>query len=523
MRRRLAVAWPRAVRHVRPARRPGAAHSLRARTALSLALLLPGAIPGAAVAQERARLVAQGPGEPGVLLARALAGPYELRTLRGGSIALRRDSSYSATVLVVGGDATVASTVRGDVIVVGGNLFLHPGARIAGRAVAIGGGVYNSTLASVAGGLVSYPEVTYRTARDSAEVTLAYAAGPLLPRALSVTLPGLRGLRVPAYSRVDGLVLSAGPRFSIAGGGAVLDPLITYRSDLGTWDPSLTARALLPARFTLEASGGRATVATNAWTVSDIGNTLSVLARGRDYRNYWRADRFEVRLLRDLGAELAPVTVGAGLRTERDWSVAAGGPWSVTGNRSPQGILRPNPAVVPGRLSSVLLAARAQPVIGDVQLTAGMDVELPWQTPTGTRWVQTTVDASVDFPTFGAQRLAVRARATATAGGDAAPQRFHYLGGLGTLITLPPLAAGGDELLFVDSRYDVPLPQPVVPYLGAPVVSVVSRLGAAGVHRLPRLQQELGLRLTLGPVYAEAAVNPVTHRTALVASLVLLR
>lgn len=505
-----------------PARKRGPRRSSSEWRGASIVLLLCGfAVGSPAPAQSLARVSTPGPGAPGVLLQRALAAPYALRVLRGGSTALPRDTTFDRTVLVVGGDATVASTVRGDVIVVGGNLFLHPGARVDGRAVAIGGGVYNSTLAVVTGGLWSYPDVAYRVGGDSTAVVLAYASGPEPPPVVSFSLPGFRGVRVPGYSRVDGLVLSAGPRVTIAGGGGVLDPLLTYRSDLGALDLSVGARALIPGRFSVEAFAGRATFTNDAWIQGDLANSLSVLTRGRDYRNYWRSDRVQAMLLRDVGPEAAPVTVGAGVRTERDWSVAAGAPWSLTGRTSPRGILRPNPGIAPGRLSSGLVHVRATPTLGDVQFNLTAVAEAPWQTPDDSRWLQTTLDATVSFPTFGLQRLAVRARAVATAGDDAPPQRASYLGGLGTLVTLPPLAMGGDEMIFASARYDVPVTRFAVPYLGAPVISLVSRLGAAGVHRLPRLEQELGVRLTLGVVHAEVAVNPATRKGAFVASVLL--
>src|SRR6185369_17647982 len=64
--------------------------------------------------------------------------------------------------IVIRRDDTVASTVHGDVIVVGGDLFLHPGARIDGRAIAYGGGVYNSSLGMAGREKISFRDFTYR-------------------------------------------------------------------------------------------------------------------------------------------------------------------------------------------------------------------------------------------------------------------------------------------------------------------------------------------------------------------------
>jgi hypothetical protein len=44
-------------------------------------------------------------------------------------------------VLVVGGDVAVAARVEGDVVVIGGDVYMHPGGAIEGQAVALGGSV----------------------------------------------------------------------------------------------------------------------------------------------------------------------------------------------------------------------------------------------------------------------------------------------------------------------------------------------------------------------------------------------
>src|SRR5688572_9055620 len=139
---------------------------LRARSLVLSALL---ALLTEALAAQSANVVLRTPGRgrPGVVLQEALSQPFEL--VVPDSVAhLPRDSIIDRTVLVLGGDATVASTVHGDVIVVDGDLFLHPGAIIDGRAVAIGGGVYPSSLARIAMGTESFRDVTFDVTRAPA-------------------------------------------------------------------------------------------------------------------------------------------------------------------------------------------------------------------------------------------------------------------------------------------------------------------------------------------------------------------
>ena len=97
-------------------------------------------------------IVIQAPaqGEAARLMTAALTKPYVVRAA-GDRVDLQKDTTYTGTVFVLGRSATVASKVQGDVIVVGGDLFVHPGADISGNAIAIGGTVAPSALGHACG------------------------------------------------------------------------------------------------------------------------------------------------------------------------------------------------------------------------------------------------------------------------------------------------------------------------------------------------------------------------------------
>ncbi|MGH7633808.1 MAG: hypothetical protein ACRENC_08755, partial [Gemmatimonadaceae bacterium] len=156
------------------------------------------------------------PGPPGAVLDSVLAAPYVVRH-EAWNTRLFRDSVFDRTVVVIGTDATVASTVHGDVVVVNGNLFLQSGAMIDGRAIAIGGGVYDVGTPVVRGGRRSFRNTRYHIAQDGDSIVLDFRApsrkGPSL-----ASLPGIYGVRMPGYTRVDGLALPWGPHVALAGG-----------------------------------------------------------------------------------------------------------------------------------------------------------------------------------------------------------------------------------------------------------------------------------------------------------------
>jgi hypothetical protein len=464
-----------------------------------------------------------GRGRPGVILQQTLARPFAL-IVPDSVVHLPRDSTIDRTVLVLGGDATVASIVHGDVIVVDGDLFLHPGAAIDGRAVAIGGGVYPSSLARADSGIESFRDVTYDITR-SADGRLQLDWRTVSSYAVeTLTFPIVFGFRLPTYTRVDGLGLPWGPRIMLDTGRIVIDPLITYRSDLGEIDPSLTARLGLGRLATLEVRAARGTFTNDSWIQSDISNLLSTLVSGRDYRNYWRADRGEALLQRrwERAATLLALEVGA--RTERAWSVNAGGPWSAFGRDDVEdGVLRPNPPVTHGRITSALAGGRFDWERQAVTFTTRVLTETSLETPDDSRFTQATLDAGVAFPAFRNHSYSLEAHAVHTFGDRPPAQRFAYLGGSGTLPTFDLLEFGGDRLLFFESRYSVPIERIKIPIAGSPVIILRHMIGMAGVDSLPPFEQNLGVRLRVGPIKVDWTIDPVSSDTKFSVGLALVR
>ena len=75
-----------------------------------------------------------------------------------------------------------------------------------------------------------------------------------------------------------------------------------------------------------------------------------------------------------------------------------------------------------------------------------------------------------------------------------------------------PLSLGGDQLLYIDSRYEIPLSRPMLPFVGSPVLAIRHRTGAAGVQRLPRFTQNVGVMATLDPFRVEYSIDPASRK-----------
>lgn len=463
-------------------------------------------------AQERAVVVDRGPGASGRVLASVLAGPHRLVGPDTSWFRLRRAEQEPASLVVLGRTAAIEGTVNGDVVVVGGDLFVRPGARISGRAVAIGGGVYPSALAVVERGTESHRDNTFdiRSAGDRYELAYRslyeHASPPLL-------FPGVYGFRIPSYDRVNGASIPFGPSFALLGGRAEIDALVTYRSDLGKIDPSVQGTAQLTRRIRAEAFAGRGTFSNDEWIWSDFVNSFSVLTSGDDTRNYFRADRGELTLHRVWEWTNLSIEPFLGGLVEDAWTVGPAygerrAPWSLFGKTDTLAMQRPNPPVMDGAIGSVLGGARLQYETPDLRVRARTRAEVSTTSPAGDNFVQVTSDFDAGFPTFGEHEYAMDVHWVTTAQG-VPPQRFVYLGGPGTLVFLEMLAQGGDELLLIDQRYAIPVPSVRLGLLGEPTLIFRHRMGSAGLGRLPAFEHVVGAGVLLTILRVELQMDPV--------------
>jgi hypothetical protein len=290
-------------------------------------------------------------------------------------------------------------------------------------------------------------------------------------------------------------------------------------------------RLPLGRRASVYAAGGRGTFTNDAWIRSDILNSVSSFASGADTRNYYRADRADARVERVWETETGDIAPYVGALVERAWSAgpdpfSQGAPFSIFGRRDRRnGMLRPNPSVANGSIASALVGAVAHwQGAGGVVTGGSARVELPFHAlSSALRFTQGTFDANVGFPTFGTQRLDVFTHAVVTVGDTAPPQRFAYLGGSGTIVTRDLLELGGDQMLYVESQYTLPLERPRLPFVGSPTIALRHMVGGAGVGRLGDFVQNVGVRVSISLLRLDYAIDPSTRDSRFGVSLSLFR
>lgn len=386
-----------------------------------------------------------------------------------------------ADLVVVDADVRLEGSVAGTAVVLGGDLYLRPGSRVDGSIAVVDGGVYPSGRATYGTIFESNPSsrVTVTEGGDGVDVALDPPDGPKFLGYWP---------RIPTYDRVNALS---------AGAGITLNP---FRDEDGpTIDLWGTFRQENPdqlgggARLTVPVSGGvrlslegsRETRTNDLWARGDIGNSLAALFAGRDYRDYYDADRVTLMVARPVGKALIAGESWwgprIGVRAEDARSLDNQEPWSLTGELD-----RANPPVFESQINSLLMGSELHWVGTLSRITLDAEVERGHllDAPAGFAedFTQLTAFAQYQATTFRTHTLKYYVRAMLPVGGDSAPpQRYSILGDVPTLPTMAIGEQRGDHLVFAAATYTIPFASVQLPVIGSPSLELRHAVGAAWI------------------------------------------
>ena len=418
---------------------------------------------------------------------------------------IARTDTLTGPVLTLGNRLVIEGTVRGALAIVDANVYARPGAVIDGDVLNIGGGFYRSEQARITGSVDNEPLAPYHVEREGDRITIV---GDTEHRFLRPDLEFPRANRVEGFRPYFGVTLASPPidRFSLE-----LTPWVAYGFSRDEWEDALQGGVALTLRRRLNfltAGVEQNTLTNDAWNRSNLQNSAAFLWNGRDYRNYYEADRVFVRFGRDLvrGQHLAQISAWG--QQERARSLATLDPWVLLKPDS----FRFNPPIDDGTIRSGIVQ-----LIGDWtgRVTAA---EYDGRVEFGNADVLT---GEWNFNAFYLSGLwAMRALANHTLevggylqgplGSDSLPrQRWSILGGSGTLYTFRIGRFRGDRVVFVKTAYIIPLGGLIrIPYLGAPNIEVFDHIGMAWTQFEERkFEQNVGLRLAFPLFYARAFAN----------------
>jgi hypothetical protein len=459
-----------------------------------------------AVGAQTIRLV--GRGDPDLderLRAFITAGGF---TLLANDTLIASGDTIDGPALALDARIRINGVIRGDLLIVEGNVFVQPQGRILGNVTNIAGGFYPSDLATITGEVLSLPNAPYNVERSDSTIRIVGQR-----RRSLLVLDGFRGIRLPTYDRVDGLTLGFGGGYYLPPFGTA-EPLVrarlAYHTERRTFEGGLELD-LISGPTILRAGASRATLTNEEWIRNALTNSASFLFLGKDYRNYYESDRLFISVDRNFGEDATTATASVGIQFENAESLLARDPFTF---REPDSIRR-NPPVDEGHITSFVLGLGLG--LQRTTFIADLDAE-----------VELAVDAPGFEGGFGRFELSGEWALQALAnhalviegyfqgplpGTDSLPhQRWTFVGGSGTLYTFDIAEFAGDRVAFVESEYIIPFPEQWrLPVLGSPSLGLLHHVGMAWSQDVNRdLEQNLGLRLRFPLVWARAVIDPST-------------
>ncbi len=433
---------------------------------------------------------------------------------------LAGDSYLPADLLVVDATVRLEGAIGGSVGVVGGTLFIRPGARIDGISVAAPGIIGTSRLAAMGDTLFLPPGHRTEIVQVGDEYRLRINRPPRPPLVRPL---GLFGLVLPTYDRVNGASVRVGFGGTIGGGqtNSQFRAVGSYHSARGAVSGVGEVRLALDDDASIIVRGGREVRTHDRWIRDDLSNSFSALFVRSDVRDYYESDFGSVVLQQNppllTGAGQGYFALRSGLVVSRDRSLESRDPWSAFGDDP----WRENPEVFEGTLTSAVAGFTAGWRGRRSDLIVDTDVEYAFPSPVRQDWgeltfVQAIADARWQMLALRNHTLEMRARAMQTFGPDPAPrQRWSLIGGPGTLPTLEQGELAGDNLAFLQTTYAIPL-RVQVPLLGQPSLAARHAVGSAWVTdgETPRWKQNLGAGLRFGMLdlflYADPAESDLS-------------
>lgn len=400
--------------------------------------------------------------------------------LRAGAYRLlSRDTVLAPADTVAGNvlvlDATVRSSghVQGDVFVVGGDLFLRPQATVDGGVTAMAGGLYTSGEARVEGSVTHRPNLLLRVVPREGGWEIFHVREEPSP----LELHGLSGFHAPAYRRVDGWTFGWGARVratGVAGQPSLDGALRVHTRGSRILEGSLSAAVHPTGGTRVTLTGERRTRTRDGWIRGELANTASYLLGLGDLRNYYRAERAELRVTSTARQGWAPFL-------SVQWEEAS----RMTAR--PLGVLfaddaevRPNPPVDEGRIVSLGAGLAHRRRSASSRFMGRLGVEAADSTVAGDfSFLLAEARLAWRQRLSRGHRLELRGLARWDATGELPRQRWSALGGGGSLPALGTLTLRGPRLAFLSATWLVPVEPLRLPVLGTPWIFVRNAAGTA--------------------------------------------
>ncbi|HTY36232.1 MAG TPA: hypothetical protein VMH23_03925 [Bacteroidota bacterium] len=374
-----------------------------------------------------------------------------------GNTVIERGDTINANVVVKSGDLTIYGRINGDVLVIGGDLYIRDGAYVAGNVKVINGEVNKDDDAIVAGFVDKSSTKKEKSYREE-EKNFRKSSTRLNANWVSETT-NLDNF-IFRYNRVEGLFLGAGSEkryywddqreYSVYGSIGYGFKSHNWRGNLGLSRQFAFDEGQL---FEVEVEGHSLTDTKDDWLIGVHENTAAAILIHEDFRDYFRRDGYAVNIGYATQREYLTGQFKVGFLVDEYKSMENETEWSLFGGDKR---FRPNPAIDDGRMRSFLTTAGLSTVTTTIYGPEGWSglatVEIADKNLGGlftfNRYV---LDLRRYQPLGEYDNLNIRVRA-GTSEGALPLQKTFDLGGLGTVPGYPFKGESGNRMLLMNAE-----------------------------------------------------------------------
>ena len=377
-----------------------------------------------------------------------------------GDFTVEADRTIKSNIVVKGGNLTVFGTIDGDVLVVGGTLYLKGGGRITGNARVINGDVVREKGGIVEGytDKTSSRTVGYREERDRFTRSSHTFRAPWISENANLDNFVFR------YNRVEGLFLGLGSEkkynwdgrrdFSSYGSIGWGIRSHTWRGNLGIARQFPIDDTDNDQLFEIGVEGYSLTDTKDRWLIDVHENTVAALLIHEDFRDYYQRNGYSAHVAYYLQNEHVKMEMKAAYRADEYASLKNNTEWALFGGDK---LFRPNPAIDNGKMRSVLTSVGISTEHKSARGPEGWSIfgsfEYGPKTLGGVfDFDQYVLDVRRFQPITYYDNFNIRLRA-GTSDGRLPIQRAYDLGGLGTLNGYPFKIESGNRLILLNAEY----------------------------------------------------------------------
>ena len=377
-----------------------------------------------------------------------------------GDFTVKENSTINSNVVVKGGDLTVYGKIDGDVLVVGGSLYVKDGGRITGNARVI-----NGTIVKENGGIIdgytdktSSQTVGYREERHRFSHPGNSFSAPWIGENANLDNFIFR------YNRVEGLFLGLGTEKKYNWDGR--REFNSYGS-IGwgirshTWRGNLGIARQFPLGiidgnelFEIGAEGYSLTDSKDQWLIGVHENTAAALLIHEDFRDYFERNGYSTHIAYYSQDDYLKTELKASYLADEYASIGNNTEWALFGGDK---LFRPNPKINEGKMRTILTSAGISTESKSARGPEG------WSIFGAFEYGPRSLGSDFDFdqyifdirrfqPISSYDNLNFRLRA-GTSDGILPIQKAYDLGGLGTLNGFPFKTESGNRLILFNAEY----------------------------------------------------------------------